>query len=288
MARHYQGRYAKRRKKTPLWVWVVPSLVLVISLLAICGILRDRQMARAAQEQMAASVQQLRESTAPTTQPPRQEPPEAPPEEPVEEPTEAPTESPTEAPEVLPQYAGLYEENQDLVGWLRIEGTAVDYPVMHTPQDPEKYLHRNFQEEEFFAGLPFIDYRCTMESDNLVIYGHNMSDGTMFHSIVNFERKDYWKAHPVICFDTLFQEQEYEVVAAFYDRVYYSDEDVFKFYNFIDAADEEEFLAAIAAFKEKSIYDTGITPEFGQQLITLVTCTYQVENGRFVLVARRK
>lgn len=188
---------------------------------------------------------------------------------------------------ILPQYAQLYQENNDLYGWIKIEDTRIDYPVMYSPDDPEKYLHANFEENYSYAGLPFLDANCTPDSDNLLIYGHNMLDGSMFRSLMEYERRDYWEKHPVIHFDTLYEEQTFEVLAAFYDRVYYKTETVFKFYQFIDAADEAEFDAAIAKFKEKSLYDTGVEASYGDQLITLVTCAYHTENGRFVVVARR-
>ena len=198
--------------------------------------------------------------------------------------------SPSEAtePEIFPEYAALLELNPDTAGWIRIDGTVIDYPVMHTPEDPEKYLHKNFEGEYSYAGVPFIDYRCTEDSDNLVIYGHNMADGTMFHTLPQYEKKDHWQSHPVIRFDSVYEEREYEVVAAFYDRIYYTHETDFKFYNFIDAADQAEYDNAVEQFKKKSLYDTGVTPEYGQQLITLVTCTYHVDNGRFVVVACEK
>jgi sortase B len=194
----------------------------------------------------------------------------------------------TEPTGPLEQYAQLYAQNPEMVGWLRIEDTVIDYPVMHTPEDPEKYLHRNFQGGDSYAGTPLIDYRCTAESDNLVIYGHNMSDGSMFHTLPDYQQKNHWQAHPTIRFDSIYEEREYEVVAAFYDRVYYTHETNFKFYNFIDAADQAEYDNAVEQFKKKSLYDTGVAPEYGQQLITLVTCTYQVDNGRFVVVACEK
>lgn len=104
-----------------------------------------------------------------------------------------------------------------------------------------------------------------------------------------------YASHGCICesagsgiFDTLYAEGTYEILAAFYDRVYYSDEDCFKFYNVIDLDTEEDYRDAISHFKAKSIYDTSVNPEFGTQLVTLVTCAYHTENGRFVLVAAEK
>ncbi|MBP3683653.1 MAG: class B sortase [Oscillospiraceae bacterium] len=198
------------------------------------------------------------------------------------------TAPPETQPPVLPQYAEAYARNSEMIGWLRIDGTQLDYPVMHTPNDPEKYLHLDFDQKNSYPGTPFLDAGCTIDSTNLLIYGHNMPNGTMFRSLMKYEQSTYWKDHPVIVFDTLYQQQEFEVLAAFYDRVYYKTEDVFKFYQFIDPETEEEFNNGIAQFKEKALYDTGITAEFGDQLITLVTCAYHTDNGRFVVVARRK
>lgn len=188
---------------------------------------------------------------------------------------------------LLPQYADLYQENPDLFGWIKIEDTAIDYPVMYTPDEPEKYLYANFEGNYSYCGLPFLDEECTENSDNLLIYGHNMLDGTMFRALMNYKDQSYWEAHPVIQLDTIYEEQEYEVMFAFYDRVYYKHEDVFKFYQFIDAENAQDFEYAIAAMKEKQLYDTGVTASYGDQLITLVTCSYHTENGRFVVVARK-
>lgn len=192
-----------------------------------------------------------------------------------------------EEKQILPQFAELYKENNELYGWIKIADTKINYPVMHSPDDPEKYLHSNFEQEYSYAGLPFLDARCSAESDNLLIYAHNLLNGTMFRSLLKYENKDYWKAHPIIEFDTLYEEQSYEVMAAFYDRVYYKAEDVFKFYQFIDAADEQEYNEAIQNLKDKQIYETGVTAAYGDQLLTLVTCAYHTSNGRFVVVARK-
>lgn len=200
----------------------------------------------------------------------------------------APTQPEPTEPVMLAKYAPLYEQNDDLFGWLRIDGTVIDYPVMHTPGDPEKYLHANFNHEYSYGGIPFVDAACTADSDNLLIYGHNMRDGSMFNSLMKYQEKTYWQAHPTILFDTLYAQGEYEILAVFYDRVYYQYETCFKFYQFIDAADEADFNDAIANFKAKALYDTGITATYGDKLITLVTCAYHVENGRFVVVARKK
>ena len=204
------------------------------------------------------------------------------------EPTPTAEPTPTPVPVVLDKYAKDAAKNPDMFGWIQIEGTKVDYPVMHTPDDPEKYLYKSFNKIPTASGTPFIDAKCSPDSDNLIIYGHNIKNGTMFNSIIKYESIDYFNEHPVIKFDTIYEEQEYEVMSAFYDRVYYKSEtDVFKFYQFIDAEDQAHFDSAVQTLKDKSIYDTGIDAEYGDQLIMLVTCAYHTENGRFVVVARK-
>lgn len=276
--KHYQGKHSAGSKRLPVWLKLVPAALLCISLAAVGIILLDRHSARSDYRQMAAAVQEAEESAATfvgTTGAVETEQREA------GEPTAEPV-------SILDRYQQLHEENPEMVGWLSIDGTVIDYPVMHTPSDPEKYLYKNFQEKFSYPGVPFIDYRCKEDSDNLIIYGHNMPDGTMFNTLMDYDEKKHWQEHPLIRFDSLYEEREYEVVAAFYDRVYHTHETDFKFYNFIDAENEADYNSAVEKLREKSIYDTGVVPEYGQQLIMLVTCTYQVENGRFVVLACEK
>lgn len=192
-------------------------------------------------------------------------------------------------PLMLDSMVEYYEKNPDIVGWLKIEGIELDDPVMYVEGDNHKYLYKNFDLDFHPSGVPFIDGSCTLdpESDNLIIYGHNMLDGDMFGNLKNFADEKFWREHPTFTFSTLYEEREYEIVAAFYDRIYDENEDTFKFYEFIHAIDEENFNKAIAYFKDHAKYDTGVTPEYGDHLITLVTCSYHAHNGRFVVVARQ-
>lgn len=191
-------------------------------------------------------------------------------------------------PVMLERLTEWYEKNDALVGWLKIDGTVIDYPVIHTPEDPDEYLRKNIEGKFSMEGTLFVEGNCSMdpESDNIIIYGHNMKRGTMFHDLMNYKKKSYWEERPLISYSTLYEERTYEIVAAFYDRVYYTHEKVFKFYQFIDYETEEEFDRAIVYYKEKSEYDTGVEPVFGDKLLTLVTCSYHEDNGRFVVVAR--
>ena len=206
----------------------------------------------------------------------------------VEDETTDPVPENTE-PQILAHMAEKLAQNQDFAAWIKIDGTVLDYPVMYSPDDREKYLHRDFEERYSFSGLPFIDSNCAIEpeSDNLIIYGHNMGNGTMFRTLMSYTEQEFYEEHPQVQFTTLYEERTYDIVAVFYDRVYYKYEDVFKFYQFIDAESEEDFNEAISYYKEKALYDTGVTAEYGDRLLTLVTCAYHETNGRFVLIARQ-
>lgn len=184
--------------------------------------------------------------------------------------------------------AALHEQNPDIVGWIKIDDTRVDYPVMWTPDDPEFYLRRNFQKEDSVAGTPFLDAASTMPgSSNWLIYGHNMKNGTMFHDTLKYEDKAFYDGHKTIHFDTLEGEGLYEIVAVCYTQIYEENAQVFKYYQYASIVDEASFDTYVQGVKALSIYDTGVTPVWGDQLITLSTCEYSVEDGRFIIVARK-
>ena len=192
-------------------------------------------------------------------------------------------------PVMLAEMAEFYAQNPEIAGWISIPDTKLNYPVMYTPNDPEKYLHLSFEQTYDLGGVPFLDSDCSLdpESDNLIVYGHNMNNGTQFRTLMSYTDQSFWEEHPVIHYSTLYETRTYEILACFRDRVYYKYEDVFKFYQFIDAKDEDHFNEATAYYKENSLYDTGIHAEYGDHLMTLVTCAYHTENGRFVVIAKQ-
>lgn len=193
----------------------------------------------------------------------------------------------SEEPEILIQYRELYEQNEDMVGWIQIEDTEINYPVMYTADD--FYLNHSFDKMKSQSGVPFIDKRCEVEpfGTNTIIYGHNMNNGTMFAGIIRYKDMNYYKEHPIIHFDTLYEKQEYEIFAVFESKVYRKSDKVFKHYNFLNAENELDFNEYINSVKALSLYDTGVAAKYGDELITLMTCSYQTENGRFVVVARK-
>lgn len=194
---------------------------------------------------------------------------------------------PSAEPVMLAQYQDLYEQNTDIVGWIKIDGTVIDYPVMYTGDD--FYLSHGFDKAETKSGVPFIDKRCAVEpfGTNTIIYGHHMKNGTMFAGLENYKNENYFIEHPVIRFDTLYTQQEYEIIAVFESQTYRKSDTVFKHYNFFNAEDQADFDEYIANIKALALYDTGVTASYGDKLLTLVTCAYHTENGQFVVVAKK-
>lgn len=190
--------------------------------------------------------------------------------------------------QVLPRFRQLYAQNADLAGWLTIDGTAVDYPVMLTPRSPEYYLHRGFERKYEFRGLPFLDAQIDVnDSANYLIYGHNMKDGTEFAALQQYRAESFYRTHRLIRFDTIYATGRYEVIAAFYSQIYNRDQDVFKYYQFYGPASPEKFSNYVRNVKKLSFYETGVTAKPGDQLLTLSTCSSHTEDGRLVVVAKK-
>lgn len=193
-----------------------------------------------------------------------------------------------EVPDVLDKYITLYNSNKNLIGWIKIDDTIIDYPVMQC-NDNTYYLEHNFDQEEDRAGALFLDCGCDVVrgNDNYIIYGHHMTSGKMFASLPKYESESYYQDHPYIRFDTIYEEAVYQVMYAFRSKVYTEDQIVFKYYQFIDAYSEEEFNSYMQEMADMAYYDTGVTAVYGDSLLTLSTCDYQETNGRFVVVAKR-
>lgn len=193
-------------------------------------------------------------------------------------------------PQILTQYKELYQENQDLIGWIKIDGTPIDYPVMQTFNDPTFYIHRDWYKNKSQTGLPLIDARCTLESENIIIYSHNMKNGTMFGSLKRYNEKSFYEEHQIIKFDTIYEEAEYQIIAVLLAQVFYDEkpkEGEFVYYDYIELDSKEQFTKYINQVKDRSLYDTGVTAEYGDSLITLCTCNYHVKDGRFLVVAKK-
>ncbi len=194
-----------------------------------------------------------------------------------------------EPPEILEEYQTLYIKNKSLAGWIRIPGTEIDYPVMQT-RNNDYYLDHDFEQNEDKNGSIFIDSQCSIwpRSENLLIYGHNMKSGKMFGTLDKYKSEDFYKEHPLIEFDTIYEKGIYQVMYVFPEVVHEASEVTFKYYQFIEADSEQEYASNMQAMAEMSLYDTGVTSTLGDELITLSTCDYEPGAERFAVVAKKK
>ena len=190
-------------------------------------------------------------------------------------------------PVMLPEYAALYEQNPDTVGWLKIDGTVINYPVMQTPDRVDYYLKRDFNGASSAYGCLYVRETCDVfaPSDNVTIYGHHMKNGSMFGSLKKYRSQSFWEKHATVQFDTLYEQHTYTIFAVFTTTA--SVGQGFPYHAFDDAADEADFDEFVANCKSLSLYDTGITPRYGDKLLCLSTCEYSQVNGRLVVVAVR-
>ncbi|HHZ05846.1 MAG TPA: sortase [Clostridiales bacterium] len=192
----------------------------------------------------------------------------------------------TEDKTLLSDYSELYFQNTDMVGWITVSDTNINYPVMQSVDNPNFYLKHGFDKSYSDYGCPYIQENCDVKlpSDNLIIYGHHMNNGSMFADLMKYESKDFFDSHKTVEFNTLTDKQSYEIVAVF-KTVAYSQEG-FRYYDFVNADTAEEFDSYIAKCKALELYDIGIEAEYGDKLITLSTCEYSRNNGRMVVVAK--
>ena len=253
-----RGKHFKRLKKTHKFIIFILLIVIAVSIIYIANYYSDKE--ELVQESEILNTIEIDE-----------------------------TQITPEKTERMLQVEELSKENSDIVGWIEIEGTNINYPVLQG-EDNNFYMNRNFQKEESVYGSLFLDadFDWNNPSSNLLIYGHNIQDGSMFHNLLNYADEEYYKKHPNIRFTTAEEDATYEIIAAFRSRVYYkSEQDVFRYYYFVNPESKEEYDEFVENAKEASLYDTGKTAEYGDQLITLSTCSYHTEDGRFAVVGRK-
>lgn len=253
--------------------------LLSLAVLLVCGYmvgseLLSRQKEKEDFEQLAEliAVEKSTASPAPTGSPPADK-----------QPGPAATSSPDsqESQEQRRDLSELFAMNEDFVGWLCIPETDINYPVMHTPNDPEKYLRRNFQGEYSESGVPFLDFRCSLDSGNLIIYGHNMMNGTMFAALQGYVQEDFCKAHPIVEFQTADGCAKYRVFAVAWVK---SNDD---WYKAIDLSSAEDFNSAVDKVMSKALFTINSAPEYGVQILTLSTCYDSAHNGRLLVLAAK-
>ncbi len=191
-------------------------------------------------------------------------------------------------PDILPEYQTLYSLNKRLIGWVKIDDTYIDYPVLQTVNN-DYYLNHNFDQEEDKNGSIFLDKDCSIypRSTNLILYGHHMRSGRMFGQLNKYSSEKFYEEHKYIQFDTIYEKGTYEVMYVFRSKIYEESEIVFKYYQFTDAVSETEFESNMKQMADMSLYDTGVSAEYGDELLTLSTCDYYTSDGRFVVVAKK-
>lgn len=198
--------------------------------------------------------------------------------------TQPPSAEPAE-PVILPEYLPIYEMNNHTVGWIKIENTNINYPVLQDKSTSDFYLTHNFNKEESYIGAIYVREACDvfLPSDNVVIYGHRITGGQMFSQLQHYTDKAFWQTNQYITFDTLYKHHTYQIFAVF--KTSANPGKGYPYHRFNNALGKEDFDAFVSNVKGLSFYDTGITPQYGDKLITLSTCEYTQENGRLVVVA---
>lgn len=187
--------------------------------------------------------------------------------------------------QLLEVYEELHDYNPDFVGWIRVPGTEINYPVMQSPNEPNFYLRRNFEKEYSNLGTPYLQENCDIRTcDNLIIYGHHMLDSGMFSDLELYKQKAFWENHKYVRFDTLDELGLYEIMAVVITTAYQADS--FQYYNYVES-NKLTFNTYVNECKQRALYDTGIDAEYGDKLITLSTCEYSSDNGRLIVVAKK-
>jgi len=190
-------------------------------------------------------------------------------------------------PKILPELQAMYEQNPDLAGWISIPAVGVDYPVMHAPDRKDYYLYRNFKQEKNNHGSLYIWEEADLQTptDNVTVFGHHMKNGTMFGNLKKYQYKSFWEENQTFTMTSLYERRTYRIFSVLVTSA--SLGEGFGYHDFTGGT-QEEFEIMVRAFKAYSLFDTGITPEYGDQLVCLSTCDYSIPNGRLVVVAVRE
>lgn len=191
-------------------------------------------------------------------------------------------------PVMLEKFRALYQQNPDIVGWITIDGTRIDYPVMQSRENPEFYLNHDFKRQTNKNGLPFLDKASSIEDMSpLIIHGHNMKSGLMFSDLTLYKEADYYRSHPVIRFDTLYEEREYEIAAVILAPALHEGDDGFRYYRTESITSSRAFNEYWQNIQALALYETNATACYGDNLIILSTCEYSQQNGRLAVIARK-
>lgn len=202
---------------------------------------------------------------------------------------------------ILPEYRELYDYNNAVIGYIYIDGTVIDAPVLQTLADYEYYLHRDIDGRESEPGCIILDadseigigtkadgYLEGYEPSTIqLVHGHNMRNGTMFGSLLNYADESYADRHNIIQYDSIYEHRTYEIIEAFYSQIYPEDSDDFKYYTYNQLDSEEEYEYWRENIDNMALYIRDVESGWGDEYIVLSTCAYQVEDGRFAVVGVR-
>lgn len=276
----------KKRDVKRILYW--GTVTVLIAIIVVCGFLIGKKFVDDAQDKAVYSDIQAEKDrlSANSTRPSIPDEPIIVPTDPTEE-DETIVTGPIVESDILFEYRAFYEINNDMVGWIEIEGTDINYPVVQSPYSANFYLRRNFYKEYATCGTIYAREACDINkpSDNITLYGHNMGNGTMFADLHLYENKSFWEDNKYIYFDTLTEKHTYEIFAVFITTADLGQG--FSYHLFSDTKDAAKFADFVNTCQELSLYDTGIEPKYGEKLLTLSTCDKSVEDGRLVVVARR-
>lgn len=264
------------RKTAYIFIFILLTAILLFSIFQLW---RYHSAEKENEEQFNGLISQVQTPPPPSATPYGSPKPEKPPAE-----TAQPAETAPPSWTAYEQYGALFAENSDMIGWIKIDGTLIDYPVMQTPDRPDFYLGRGFDRQPSDYGVPYADEDCAFDpqSDNITVYAHHMKSGKMFGILEDYKSEVFYLEHPVINFDTFMGFGEYEIIAVF--KVNPTD---FPYNQFINAAGQAEFDEYVRQCKALSFYDTGVSASYGDKLLTLSTCEYSQEGNRLVVVARK-
>ena len=193
-------------------------------------------------------------------------------------------------------FDGLKNKNNDAIGWIKINDTPIDYPVMFAPDEENKYLHLNFEGKYQYRGLPFLAENTVIghkgdmysQTSNYLVFGHNMNDGTSFAYIPRYLKESFGLEHNICYFNIEYEEGIYQLMGVCLTKVYTEETDEFEFYDYSGVLTIEKFREYVKWVKANSRYETGVTADFGDQLLTLSTC-YRVHDpeGRIIAVFKK-
>jgi len=188
---------------------------------------------------------------------------------------------------MISKFYSFFDINKDIRGWVKIPNTNIDYPVVQYT-DNAYYLKKDFYNKDNKYGVPFLDSQNALNpnSQNLIIYGHNMNDDQMFHELIKYKDVNFYKTSPIISFDTIYGSFSWKIFAVFITNTDAKGNDTFQ-YRYTGFGSSEQFMSFIADVKKRSIVSTAVDVQIDDKLLTLSTCAYDIDNERFVVMARQ-